>query len=181
MIHWMSMCDVVYIPGHSLIPFEKDLSEDGKDYIEWAKQGYVDICPGNENDYSLVVKWFFSLFKDYGIRIYKIGYDNWQAKDLIKGLNEMGCETERIRMGFDGLSSPMKLVEADLKSKLHVYNSNPVDEWCFGNTGIKVDNFGRIMPEKMEIDKRIDGAVTSIITYAVYGMYRSEFLRIVAA
>ncbi len=170
-----------YIITKYFIPetkIETGAIEDKKNYLEWAKMGLIEICPGNENDYSKVVEWFFYIYKQFGVKIWHVGYDNWQAKDVIAGLNNLGCETEKVKMDFDVMSNPMKLVEADLKSNLINYNNNPIDKWCLGNTALKIDNIGRIMPVKVggQSNKRIDGAVTLIILYAIYMRYKTEFL-----
>lgn len=161
---------------------DKGQSEDKKNYEDWAKENLIEVSKGNENDYSKVVEWFFMLFKQYGIRIFMIGYDNWQAKDVIKGLEDMGIDTERVKMDFDSMSNPMKLCGADFQSGLVVYDNNPVDRWCIGNTGIKIDDLGRIRPIKIQdkqYARRIDGAVTMIICYAIYNRYRTDYLEAV--
>ncbi len=85
----------------------------------------------------------------------------------------------------DSLSNPMKVTEADFKSGNNVYHldsqRNEIDEWCVGNTAIKVDGIGRVVPIKIkgQQHKRIDGAVTKIIANAILGRYRSEFLEMV--
>ena len=168
-----------YIITKNFIPESKlESGQDKKDYLEWAKQGLITICPGNENDFSLITKWFLSMYKDYGIRIFKVGYDNWHAKSWVTEMEDIGFDMEKIRMDKYSLSNPMKLVEADLKSRLINYNNNPIDRWCLGNTGIKVYDLGLIMPVKVNDmqNRRIDNAVTLIILYAVYSRYRTEYL-----
>ena len=173
-----------YIITKYFIPeskIEQGEMEDKKNYLEWARMGLIEVCPGNENDYSLITDWFVSLYKQYGIRIYKTGYDNWNAKYWIKEMEDMGFDTERVAMEKKVLSGPMKLVEADLKSKLINYNNNPITKWCLGNTGLQVDNLGLIMPVKVNDmrNRRIDGAVTLIILYCIYMRYRTEYLELV--
>lgn len=160
---------------------EQGSKEDKKNYLEWAKMGLIEICPGNENDYSLITNWFISLYKQYGIRIFKTGYDNWNAKYWIKEMEDIGFDTEKVAMDYNNLSNPMKLVEADLISKSINYNNNPITRWCLGNTALKIDNLGRIMPVKVNDlqNRRIDGAVTLIILYAIYQRYRTEYLEMV--
>ena len=173
-----------YILTKYFIPeakIEQGSQTDKKDYLKWARGGLIEVSNGNENDYSLITAWFISLYKQYGIRIYKTGYDNWNAKYWIKEMEDIGFDTERVAMDMNTLSSPMKLVEADLKSKLINYNNNPIDRWCLGNTAMKIDNLGRIMPVKVndQQNRRIDGAVTLIILYAIYMRYRTEYLEMV--
>lgn len=177
-------CSKKYILTKYFIPESKvkqGSQEDKKNYLEWAKKGLIEITPGNENDYSLITAWFIRLYKQYNIRIIKVGYDNWNAKYWIKEMEEVGFDCEKVRMDMNTLSGPMKLVEADLKSKLINYNNNEIDRWCLGNTAMKIDNLGRIMPVKVNDlkNRRIDGSVTLIIVYAIYMRYRTEFLDMV--
>lgn len=156
---------------------EQGTREDKKNYLEWAKQNYVHVCKGNEVDYSDVVAWFVKLYKKYNIRVYKVGYDKWQAKSFVKEMEDYGFETEKIPQDVGSMSNPMKMLEADLKSNLVNYNQNPIDKWCLSNTACKVDDLGQIMPIKVQDsrNRRIDGAVTMIIAYATYDRYRREY------
>ena len=79
------------------------------------------------------------------------------------------------------MSNPMRLVEADLKSRVINYGENPVDKWCFSNAAIDMNNKGQIMCVKVgnQQSRRIDGAVTTIILYATLQRFRSEFMRFV--
>lgn len=160
---------------------EQGSKEDQKNYLEWAKQGYVHICEGNEVDYSDVVAWYVMLYKKYGIKIYKAGYDRWNAKSFVKEMEDYGFDLEKISQDVNNMSNPMKTLEADLKANLVNYNQNPIDEWCLSNTSVKTDNYGRIMPVKVQDmrNRRIDGAVTFIILYAVLDRYKKEYLEIV--
>lgn len=174
-----------YIYQHYFIPESKveELSEsDKKDYLQWAKDGYITICEGNEVDYSDVVAWFVKLYKDYGIRIFMTGYDRWNAKSFVSEMKDYGFDLEKIPQDPVNLSPGMKKVEADLKSNLIIYNNNPIDKWCLKNTCAKVNTLGMIMPMKPKDtgNKRIDGAVTLIILYAVLDRYRKDFMYMVA-
>jgi len=155
--------------------------EDKKNYLEWARQGWVDVSPGNENDFSRITAWYVRLYKEFGIRMFKVGYDNALAKFWINEMSDIGFDMERVHMDKNTLSNPMKLVEADLRAGLLNYNNNPIDRWCFGNTALKIDNLGLIMPVKVNDmrNRRIDGAVTQIICHAVYTRYRTDYLNLV--
>ena len=169
-----------YVYSHYWIPENKledsDDKEAGAEYIEWAKQGILTIHEGNEIDISQIADWFYKLYKDYGLRPFKIGYDQRYAKAFIDRCEEYGFETEMIAQGRM-LSNAMKLTEADLKSKLINYRENKMDKWNLGNCCCKVDEVGNIQPVKAPAQKgkRIDGAVTLIILYEIYRRHRSDF------
>lgn len=171
-----------FVHTHYFIPESKlEKSDDkahGAKYLEWARAGMVTICEGNENDLSRVADWFYSLYKDYGIRLIKCGYDQRFAKDFLQKMDTYGFECEMVYQNKDTLSNPMKLVEADLKDRLINYNENPVDRWCLGNASMEMDSLGKVMAVKInnQAQRRIDGAVTLIILYEIFRRYKSELL-----
>lgn len=152
----------------------------GAQYTEWAREGKLTIHTENEVDISAVADWFFTLYKDYGMRPYKIGYDQRYAKTFLERCDYYGFETEMIAQGF-ALSNAMKLVESDFQSKLINYGGNVVDKWCIANCCCTVDGVGNMKPvkENGQSAKKIDGAVTLIIVYEVFRRYRSDFLQLV--
>ena len=160
---------------------EAGSKEDKQNYLEWARQGLLEISPGNENDFRLITQWFVRLVKEFNIRPYKIGIDRWEAHYLIKELEETGFDCVKLTFNKKTVSNPMKLCEADLKSKLVNYNNNPIDRWCLSNVGLEVDSEGLIFPEKVQglANKRIDGAVALIICYIMYQWNRTEYLQII--
>ena len=172
-----------YIHSHYWIPESKldnsDDKEAGARYKEWAKAGLLTICEGNDIDLTLVADWYYQLYKDYGLRLYKCGYDVKFSKEFLKRMDEYGFETEIVLQNKITLSNAMKLCEADLKHQFVNYNENPIDAWCLGNAAIEVDNLGNCQAVKIpgQPSKRIDGAVTLIIAYEMYRRYRSEFTK----
>ena len=171
-----------YIYTHYWIPESKlELSNDiesGAKYSEWARKGLLTICEGNEIDVSKIADWFYQLYKDYGLKLYKCGYDQRYAKDFLNKMEEYNFECEMIYQNKFIMSPPMKLVEADFTSKLINYNQNEIDKWCLQNIGVLIDDLGYCMPvkQKEQKSKRIDGAVVFIILYEVFRRYRSDFL-----
>lgn len=153
--------------------------ESGAKYAEWAKEGWITICEGNEIDLSMVADWFYKLYETYGIRTITTGYDQKFAKDFLNRMEEYGFEFEMVYQNKLTLSNPMKLVEADLKGQLINYQENPIDQWCLGNASMEIDNFGNVIAVKInnQQNRRIDGAVTLIILYEMYRRYRSVLLR----
>lgn len=174
-----------YVYSHYWIPESKlensDDKEAGANYIAWAKQGILTIHEGNEIDISAIADWFYKLYDEYGIRLYMCGYDQRYAKTFLDRMDEYGFDCEMIYQNRFVMSSPMKLVEADLKSRLINYQQNAMDKWCLGNAAMEMDNLGNVMCVKVNNQKakRIDGAVTLIILYETFRRCRSEFMQAV--
>lgn len=172
-----------YVFSQYWIPASKldnsDDKEAGAKYKEWAKAGLLTICDGNDNDLTLVADWIADLKKKYNIRALKCGYDVKFAREFINRMDEHGIETEVIQQNPAVMSNPMKLVEADLKSRVINYGNNPIDKWCLSNGAMEMNNKGQILCVKIgnQPSKRIDGAVTLIILYATLQRFRSEYMR----
>ena len=169
-----------YVYSHYFIPESKlkdsDDREAGADYAQWARDGLLTIHEGNEIDISAVADWFFLQAKEYGLKPYKIGYDQRYAKTFLDRCEEYGFETEMLSQGR-ALSNAMKLTEAELKSKHINYGGHKIDKWCLMNCCCEVDNVGNIQPVKVKgiQSKRIDGAVTLIMLIETFRRYRSDF------
>lgn len=167
-----------FIPERKL--YDSDDKTAGAKYEEWAQQGLVHICEGNEVDTDEVVNWLEYLVIDCGINLFKCGYDVRLSKSFVNAMITRldGKSTlEIIPQASKFLSEPTKLLEADLKARIVNYNENPVNQWCFSNAQIKLDQYGRIMIIKIQEQarRRIDGAVALVIAYATLRMYKTEF------
>lgn len=156
----------------------------GARYKEWANAGLLTITEGNDIDLAKVGDWFYKLYLDYDIKLWKCGYDQRFSKDWINRMSDYGWTKENedlilILQNAQTLSNAMKLCEADFKHKLINYNENIMDKWCLKNAGIKVDDKGQCICVKQEKSKRIDGAVTFVILYEMFRRYRTEYKQII--
>lgn len=179
-----------YIYQHYWIPESK--LEDSNDwnagarYKEWASEKLLTITEGNDVDLAVIADWFYQLYKDFEIRLWKCGYDQKFSKDWIARMGKYSWEKANgddgdlilIQQNAQTLSNAMKLCEADFRHQIINYNENAVDRWCLGNAGIKVDDIGQCLCVKMEMARRIDGAVVLIILYEMYRRYRTDFRQI---
>ena len=157
---------------------DSDDAEVGAKYTEWARKGLIRITDGNEVDVSKVADWFAELYKTYGIRLYKCGYDQRFAKEFLKRMDDYGFECEMIYQNRYVLSSPMRLVEADIRDQMIAFNDNEIDKWCLGNTSVQVWDTGHIMPIKIkgQAARRIDGTLSLIMVYEMLRRYKTEIM-----
>lgn len=167
-----------WIPESKLT--DSDDKQAGAKYEEWSKQGLLRICEGNEVDVSKVADWYYELFKDYNIKLLKCGYDQRFAKEFLKRMDDYGFEYEMIYQNRFVLTSPMKLVEADIRDRLIAFNDNAVDKWCLGNTAVQLWDTGHMMPVKIkgQAARRIDGTLSLIMVYEMYRRYKTELMNV---
>lgn len=180
-----------YIMSHYFIP-ENKLTEApdkaaGAKYKEWAEKGLLTVTEGNDIDLSVVADWFYSLYSNYGIKLWRCGYDQKFAKDWIKRMEYYGwmktggdeSDLIMILQNAKTLNNAIRLAEADFKHKLLWYGGNEMDKWIFSNAGLQADKQGQVLIVKMETEKRIDGAVCLAILYETYRRNRTEYTSIV--
>lgn len=173
-------CNKKYIYSHYFIPESKleGKQDDGSNYKEWAKQGWLTIMDGNMNNISDIAKFYYNLIIKYKLRPYKLGYDNKFAGPFLDTLKMYGIdELELINQNANTLNAAIRLTESDLQHNLLEFNNNPVDEWCYGNACLKIDNSEKVLIVKQQgrPDKKIDGAVTMAILNETLSRYITEF------
>ena len=132
---------------------------------------------------TLCASFFFDLWRDYGIKLYKCGYDQKFAHDWLNGMNDYGWtreagDVEMIIQNAQTLNNALNLVEADFKSEMINYNENPVDRWCFSNACLKVNDQRQALCVKTENAKKIDGAVALISLYEVFRRYKADLTKL---
>lgn len=172
-----------YIYTKYFIPESKlENSDDrnaGAKYKEWAEAGLITITEGNDIDLSKVADWFYSLYTDYNIKLWKCGYDQKFSKEFLDRMDfygwSKGDDVVMIVQNAQTLSNAIKLLEADFSHQLVNYNDNEVDKWCLKNACLKVNDLGQCLIIKSEASKRIDGAVCKAILYEMYRQNRTEF------
>ena len=172
-----------FIPENKLLP-ENDDHNAGAHYKEWAQAGFITVNDGNEADLSLVAAWFYKLYKEHGIKLYKCGYDQRFAKEWLASMEEYGWtkageDVEMILQNAATLNNAINLTEADFKSQLINFNNNPVDKWCLSNACLKVNEQRQALIIKTENAKKIDGAVTLVSLYEMWRRYRSDLRKLI--
>ena len=177
-----------YIVSHYFIPETKlEESNDersGAKYKEWRDAGILTVTEGADVDLAVVADWFYKIYTDYGIKLWKCGYDQRFSKDWINRMEYYGwmktsgddTDLVMINQNAPTLSTAIKLTESELKRSLVRFNNNDMDRWCLGNAGLTVANsIGQVLLVKISPEKRIDGAVALAILYEMYRRYRTDF------
>ncbi len=175
-----TMYFVTEVKANNLQSTDSPTNPEKRDYQQWAEKGLVRIVKGNVIDDDVVAKYVREVWDKYRIRPYRVGYDDWQAKEFAKIIKkDFGDEVPvKIRQTYEALNTPTRTVEEDLRARHINYNNNEVCAWCFRNTAVKHDNRGFVMPEKIKgyIGNKIDGTMSKIFAYAVLRECKSAFM-----
>jgi phage terminase large subunit-like protein len=182
----------IYIRSMYWLPssvLEKDAASgsrrerDDVPYLQWERRGLLRTCPGSKVNKGVIFDWFKELKYEEDLYVLFIGYDPWHIDDsfLAKFEGEFGrASMIPIRQGVRTMSDPLKELKADLRSKLLVFNSHPIDMWCMSNAQVRSDINSNIQLVKgMDPRKRIDGLVALTNAYIVMTDRRDDYLNLI--
>lgn len=134
-------------------------------YDAWVRQGFIRSTPGEVIDYQAVRADILRICEKY--RIYRIGYDPWNATEFAQHLEDAGYEMLEVRPGFRSMTEPTKeLLRLVLEHKLR-HGGHPVLRWMADNLVVKNDPAGNVKPDKGKSREKIDGIVALITALAV--------------
>lgn len=151
-------------------------------YRKWADRGLLTLCKGSMVNYSDVTAWYIRMRDEYGIDLWRLGYDRalagYWADDMAANFGQ--SVMEKVAQGAFTWTAPMKELGAMLTDKKINYNANPMLAWCLSNTGVKsAGTVESIQPVKIQTARRIDGMVSLLNAYTIYVKYRDDYLNTV--
>jgi len=149
---------------HFWIPREGARERERKDrvpYVEWARQGYLEIAGDKRTDYDVIRKRINELGQRYNIR--EIGVDPWNATQLSLQLAGDGFEVVHVPQSFREFTTPSKEFEAQIVNGTLRHFNHPVLRWMASNVSAKDDTAGNLMPCKKKSFEKIDGIVAAIM------------------
>jgi phage terminase len=151
------------------IGIERRIKEDEIPYDKWVKRGWLTLSENSASvRYSDVTEWFIKMRQELQLGMLYIGFDPWGATYWKEEMEKNGFTLEKVIQGAKTMSGPMKILEADFKTKSVIYDNNQILRWCLTNTEIQVDVNENIRPIKgRNRRKRIDGTVSLINAYVV--------------
>lgn len=133
-------------------------------YMDWYKQGLLDLTEGNATDYDVIREKVKELNETF--RIAEIGFDPWNAQQLCTQLMSDGLTVIELRQNFANLSGPMKELESLVRTKQLDHGNHPIMRWMASNVSATMDKVGNIKPGKERYIDKIDGIVALVMAIA---------------
>ena len=142
-------------------------------YERWAADGYLRLCDGNVIDYRMIVNDINALNRE-SIRILNIGYDPYKSMEFVNMMGASGAKKvlQPIKQTYGTFTSPVESFEIAARTGRVTFNYNPINWYCFGNAVIDEDRLENRKPIKKSQNAKIDGAVTSVMTFYLYNNIR---------
>ena len=140
-------------------------------YRDWARAGFLDLCPGEVIDYGAVEERIREARERYDLKM--VGFDPYLSRTITQRLAPIVPIIE-IPQDLKNMSPAMKETDDMMQrhTLLHVHNT--CFRWTWGNVRVYVDGNGNIKPLKNKSTGRIDPAVASIIVMAVWMVARNQ-------
>ena len=160
--------DVYYTKGWRWVPrvAVKRRSERGLiPYAGWIQAGYLIEAGDEIIDYDSIHETVLQSTKDFNVQ--KIGYDDWNVKQILKRLLDDNVPMQEFIQGPKSFHPAMKrLEEVYVTGKLR-HGHDPVLAWCASNLVARTDVNLNTAPDKKKSMEKIDDMVALLMAVGV--------------
>jgi phage terminase large subunit-like protein len=133
-------------------------------YLDWVRQGFLKLTPGQRTDYSIVRADILALDRAYHIQ--ENAFDPAYTTQLVQELIAEGVNMVEHRQGTLSMTSPIKEFQRQIIGKDFVHGLNPLLTFMVDNLVVKSDGKGNltcVKPDNPNSPRKIDGAVAAIM------------------
>jgi len=132
----------------------------------WRREGWLTVTPGDVADYDYIRQSVNADRELFDVR--EIGYDPWNATQLVNDLQADSAPMVTVRQGFGSMSPPTKdllrlLLEGTADKPRLRHGGNPCLRWQADNFAVEMDPAGNVKPSKRHAGDKIDGIVAVLI------------------
>lgn len=161
---------------------EKTLAEryrkENVNFMDWVEKGIIKTIPGAVIDYDFILHDFLEAAEQF--KIVASGYDVWQAKDLINGIEDARPDIQliEIEQSLKKLSPIFKDYEKAVRDGRVVDNS-PLSLWAMQNVEVKPDPNNNYKPMKRSkaSNQHIDPIVTATMCHGVMQIVGADIVQ----
>ncbi|MGB4658038.1 MAG: terminase TerL endonuclease subunit, partial [Mobilitalea sp.] len=168
-----------WLPADNL---DKKIIQDKVPYDDWVREDYLRLSDGNKVNYKDVTKWLLEVQNEYGIYIYKGGYDRALSTYIIDEIIDTFGKNIAMPVAQGGFTFniPMRTFSADLEKGLINYGSNPITLWNLANASVTIDSNNNMYLCKTHDDtKRIDGVASMLDAFIVYLNEQNNYMSMI--
>lgn len=135
-------------------------------YRVWADEGYLRLCEGECIDVRMIANDIMDRAKR--LHIACVGFDSYKAQDLVNILSAMGGRDvlTPYSQTYGSFNLPVECFEmmAYAEPRRITLNDNPINVYCLTNCLIDEDHLENKKPVKISQFRKIDGAITMLMT-----------------
>jgi phage terminase large subunit-like protein len=130
-------------------------------YASWVNSGALIQTPGNVTDYAVVERDILQAHERFNI--VGIGYDRWNATDLVNRLVEKELPMVEFIQGPKSFHPAMQALERAYISKRLNHGGDPLLNWCASNIVSRRDVNLNMAPDKKKSADKIDDMVALLM------------------
>ena len=135
-------------------------------YRLWHSQGHLTLCEGDRIDVKMIAADI--LRRSKRLNIIRIGYDAYKSQELVSILATMGGKAalRPYSQTYGSFNLPVESFEMlayDTPPRITL-NENPINVFCLSNCKIDEDALENKKPIKAARFRKIDGAITMLMT-----------------
>ncbi|HSH84062.1 MAG TPA: terminase TerL endonuclease subunit [Guyparkeria sp.] len=134
-------------------------------YQSWIAAGYLEETPGEIIDYDVIEAAIREASEQF--KILNIGYDKWNAAQLVASLKDDGVPMQEFIQGPKSYHPAMKEFERAYLAHQFAYGTDPVLTWCAANLVTRLDQNMNMAPDKRRSAEKIDDMVALLMAFGM--------------
>lgn len=159
---------VIYTHGWRFVPHNAVATRSERGlvpYQAWVTSGHL-IQSGDEvTDYDAVEQKILEVKRDFDLQM--IGYDGWNAKQLVQKLVTAEVPMEEFIQGPKSYHPAMQALERAYVNGKFAHGNDPVLNWCASNLVARMDANLNAAPDKKRAADKIDDMVALLMAVGV--------------
>lgn len=134
-------------------------------YAAWVESGHLKQTEGDVTDYDVIERDILELCK--GLNMQAVGYDSWNATQLVNNLVSEGLPMVQFIQGPKSYHPAMQALEvAYINGKL-MHGGDPLLHWCASNVVARRDVNLNMAPDKKKSADKIDDMAALLMAVGV--------------
>lgn len=134
-------------------------------YHHWVQSGHLIVAGDEVTDYDKVQETIIGINDRFDVKA--IGYDRWNAAQLVKKLEDAGVPLTEFIQGPKTFHPAMQALERAYTSGNLSHGNDPVLNWCAANIIARTDVNMNTAPDKKRAPEKIDDMVALLQAFGM--------------
>lgn len=134
-------------------------------YQAWVQAGILIESGGEVTDYDAVEECILAATARFNVQM--IGYDSWNAKQLVQKLQAAEVPLQEFIQGGKSYHPAMQALEVAYVEGNLAHGNDPVLNWCASNLIARTDQNMNTAPDKKKAPEKIDDIVALLMAIGV--------------
>jgi phage terminase large subunit-like protein len=159
---------VLYTHGWRFVPAAQvaDRTERGLvPYHAWVQSGHLIEAGAEVTDYDAIQACILEAKERFNIQM--VGYDSWNAKQLVQKLQAADVPLQEFIQGGKSYHPAMQALELAYTEGNLAHGNDPVLNWCASNLVARTDPNLNTAPDKKKAPEKIDDIVALLMAIGV--------------